>query len=171
MNEAPKTTSPATGQALIMSEQQENKKTKEVSTSLPVKTAETSSPELPLPLLPIRKNIDDPVLEKFVEFLDTSWPISTVNIHILNLCANSPFAMPSPILWKLPKNMRIESLVYDGVKQRAIIEELWPSLKIIMGDNILNFMWTAGAFTTIVFMGIVSDLDTHVATYGNKTEK
>jgi hypothetical protein len=66
--------------------------------------------------------------------------------------------MPSPIIWRLPKGIDVSNIVYSYMTERKVIEEVWPTLRAVMGENLLNFAWTAGTLTTIAFIDVIRTL-------------
>jgi hypothetical protein len=72
--------------------------------------------------------------------------------------SNNPMMLPSTLLWNLPKGIDFLELVTRTVKNIEFVHLAWPTLSILMGDNILNFQWASSVYITLAVFSVLSAL-------------
>jgi hypothetical protein len=94
-------------------------------------------------------------LRRLIEYVNSEMYTSEwVRLHLMNITA-IPKMIPSPILWDLPGDKDISWVVYNVAKQAGYIENVWPSLKILMGDSKDNTEWCCGVLTTMALFDAI----------------
>ena len=106
-------------------------------------------------VLPPAEDKDLTVLKAYI--LDNGFVVATVAMHIRMLCT-SAMTTPSTTGWDFADRANIPDLVFALLHQPGYLEEIWPSLSIIMSDNKANPAWTAGISMTIAFFDIIRTL-------------
>jgi len=102
---------------------------------------------------------EDPSLIRLREFLDTEWGQPGVEVLLRNRFGGGGFApIPVPYLWVIPPTLDLAQLVWQQTQTDAFLEEMWPSIKMMMGDNILNTDWTAQVLTMLAFFRVIQIL-------------
>lgn len=101
--------------------------------------------------------------------MDSGFVVSGVAMHIVSLCSH-PMVTPATTSWDFKDRAYIPEMVFTLLRQPGYIEGIWPSLKVVMGDNRGNASWSAGIATTIAFFDIIRTLPA-VREMENETEK
>jgi len=76
------------------------------------------------------------------------YSINWVRLHLSNL-GRIPNVIPVMNLWDVPASLDIPKAVYDVVLTDGYLENIWPSLSMVMGSSRDNLRWTAGVLTTM----------------------
>jgi hypothetical protein len=88
-------------------------------------------------------------LRRLIDFVNGEmYSINWVRMHLMHI-SRIPNALPSPTLWKIPGNLEVAKLVYDVVLSPGYVENLWPTLEILMGSSVDSTEWCAGVLTTL----------------------
>lgn len=129
-----------------------------VETKSPEKTTETTSePEettfLGIPLK--EKTEEEKRLIRFKEFLNTHWGLPAVTVQFRGLFAGGYPPIPIPTRWQLPQGIDIEDLVWRQVQTEKFIDEIWPSVVMMLGDDIPNFEWAAQVATVLALFNLI----------------
>jgi len=66
--------------------------------------------------------------------------------------------MPSPILWNVPRNIDVATLIHKVLYSPEFLNAAWPALKLTMNTNLKNFAWTAGLATTLATAEVIMQL-------------
>ena len=102
---------------------------------------------------------DDPHLVRFQEFLDTEWGLPAVQVLFRGLFRGGFPPIPAPHMWKIPhQQLDIEELTWQQVQSPAFVEELFPSVKMLLDDNITNTQWAAQIMTVLAFFRVIQIL-------------
>ena len=104
---------------------------------------------------PPAEDIELTKLRKYI--FEDGFVLATVAFHIVSLCSQ-PMTTPSTITWDFANRAYIPDMVFTLLKQPGYLEGIWPSLKVVMGDNKGNEAWTAGIATTIAFFDVIRTL-------------
>jgi hypothetical protein len=92
---------------------------------------------------------EDIELIKFMEYLDgDNFAYSSVAFQLRAICGN-PQVIPVMSQWQIPPALDVTRLVYDILLSPGYIESIWPVLKILLGTNIGNSVWTGNIATTL----------------------
>ena len=101
----------------------------------------------------------DKQLERFKEFLDNEWGLPAVILEFRNLFGPSGLHGLPPIhRWDIPSSLDVPQLVWEQVQTEAFIEEVWPILKMLLKEDIINSMWAAQAATILSFFNVMKIL-------------
>jgi hypothetical protein len=100
-------------------------------------------------------NKEDPLLLRFKEFIDTEWGLPAVTVQFRGLFSGGYPPIPSPAQWGIPSHLSIEELVWQQAQTYSFIEEMYPSIKMMLGDNITNTMWAAQVLTVLAFHRVI----------------
>ena len=123
------------------------KKAEEIS----FKPEETSFLGLPLQ----DKTEDEKRLIRFKEFLNTQWGLPAANIQLRRLFSGGYPPIPLITTWKNPKGIDVTQLTWEQVQTENFIDEIWPSITMMLGDDIDNFEWAARVATVLSFFNII----------------
>lgn len=101
---------------------------------------------------------EEPALRALRDFVfGESFVPSGVAIHIVSLCSQ-PMTTPSTTNWDFADRASIPDMVFSLLRQPGYLEGIWPSLKVVMSDNIGNPAWSAGIATTLAFFDMIRTL-------------
>lgn len=128
-----------------------NSSRESVSTPPGKKTIELAEKITPL-------SVPDELFERFNEYIVTHWGPHAVATHIAVLCGQIPQACPPTFLWKIPSSFDVSVAVANVMQDRVYLETLWPTLKMMMDDNVGNLAWTAGVATSIALFQMAMSL-------------
>ena len=87
----------------------------------------------------LRRLIDYVMGEEF----NQNW----ILLHLSHI-SRVPSFIPSPSLWELPDGIDISNLIYDIVTTKGYIENIFPSLKIVLSSSVDNIAWGAGVLVS-----------------------
>jgi len=104
------------------------------------------------------KSEDEKRLIRFKEFLNTRWGLPAVVVQFRALFAGGYPPIPVPTRWKIPSSLDVASLVWEQVQTENFIDEIWPSIVIMMGDDITNFEWAARIASVLSLFNIIKIL-------------
>jgi len=82
-----------------------------------------------------------------------------VAFHIVALCSQ-PLVTTSTTNWDFKDRASIPDMVHTLLRQPGYLEGIYPSLKVVMSDNVGNATWSAGIATTIAFFDVIRTLPT-----------
>ena len=82
-----------------------------------------------------------------------------VAFHIVALCSQ-PLVTTSTTTWDFKDRASIPDMVHTLLRQPGYLEGIYPSLKVVMSDNVGNATWSAGICTTIAFFDTIRVLPT-----------
>ena len=82
-----------------------------------------------------------------------------VAFHIVALCSQ-PLVTTSTTNWDFKDRASIPDMVHTLLRQPGYLEGIYPSLKVVMSDNVGNATWSAGIATTIAFFDVVRTIPT-----------
>lgn len=92
---------------------------------------------------------EDIELVKLMEYLDgDGFAYSSVAFQLRTICGN-PQVIPTMSQWQIPPALDVTRLVYDILMSPGYIESIWPILKILLGTNIGNSVWTGNIAITL----------------------
>jgi len=108
------------------------------------------------------KTIDviDVDLQRLKDYVQgEEYSINWVRLHLSNL-GRIPNVIPVMTLWDIPTWKDIPEDVYNVVMTDGYLENIWPSLRMIMGSSRDNLYWTAGVLTTMALFDAIRMLAT-----------
>jgi len=106
----------------------------------------------------------DKNLQRLKEYVrGEEFSINWVRLHLSNL-GRIPNVIPVMNLWDVSASLDIPKAVHDVVLTEGYLDNIWPSLSMVMGSSKDNLRWTAGVLTT---MGLF-DTIRMLATCGGK---
>ena len=82
-----------------------------------------------------------------------------VAFHIVALCYQ-PLVTTSTTTWDFKDRASIPDMVHTLLRQPGYLEGIYPSLKVVMSDNIGNEIWSAGIATTFAYFDVIRTLPT-----------
>jgi hypothetical protein len=106
-------------------------------------------------ILPAPEPVVEPQLERLKQFLDTEWGPPAVENQLRILFAGGMPPIPVPQLWAVSRNLEIPSLVWEQTQSEKFVDENWPSIKMLLGDNTLNTEWAAQVLTILALFNII----------------
>lgn len=101
------------------------------------------------------KSEDEKRLIRFKEFLNTKWGLPAVVVLFRSLFAGGYPPIPVLNRWHIPNNIDITRLVWEQVQTENFIDEIWPSLMMMLGDDITNFEWAARIASVLSLFNII----------------
>ena len=107
--------------------------------------------------------MEDPHLARLREFIDTEWGLPAVELMFRGLFQGGYPPIPIPTQWDVPGVLDVPELVWQQVQTDAFLEEMFPSVKMLMGDNIANTSWAAQVLTVLGFFHIIHILPTIIS--------
>ena len=96
--------------------------------------------------------------------------IATVGAHINILCSQ-PMVVPSITTWGFRGWHNLPEAVYLILVEPGFLDAIYPALKIVMGSNIGNVIWTSSIATTLAFFSIIQTLPFVLEAEKAKNEK
>lgn len=109
--------------------------------------------------LQITYSDDKDGLERFKEFLDTQWGPPGVQLVFSGIFRDGYPPIPHPSLWDIPNiGIDVPKLVYQQIQNEDFIDEMWPSIVMMLGDNIRNQTWAAHILTVLGFFRMIQIL-------------
>lgn len=109
--------------------------------------------------LPLKeKSENEKRLICFKEFLNTHWGLPAVVVLFRGLFAGGYPPIPVPSRWHLPTNIDVAGLVWEQVQTENFIDEIWPSIVMMMGDDVCNWEWTARIASVLSLFNIIKIL-------------
>ena len=134
-------------------------------------TGQEISDEIAQSLPPLKALEEDPLMDKLLEYLRTTWLPHAVAMHIGAVQTQNPAACPPTPLWLIPRNMDIPIIVHAYLQDREFLAEIWPSLKIVMGSNFPNIAWTASVATSFALFKAMTGLPQILEFYEKEKQK
>lgn len=101
---------------------------------------------------------DDSYLARLKEFVDTEWGLPGVTMLFRGLFSGGYAPIPIPTQWAIPSRVDIVELVWQQVQNHKFLDEMWPSIKMLMNDNLMNTQWTAQVATILAFYRVIKIL-------------
>ena len=98
---------------------------------------------------------EDARLTRFKEFLNTQWGLPAVTVMFRGLFAGGYPPIPVPTRWQIPSGFNLEQLVWEQVQTEKFIDEAWPSILMLLGDDICNSEWAARIATVLSFFNVI----------------
>lgn len=74
---------------------------------------------------------------------------------ILRDYATANNLLPNPLLWDSRQEYPAFVLGMIQDTKNGVVEELWPIVKMVMGDNINNYPWTVRTCCTLAVTGLL----------------
>lgn len=102
--------------------------------------------------------MEDPHLTRLREFLNTEWGLPGVEVLFRGLFAGGYPPIPVPSQWDVPGVLDLSELVWQQTQTDAFLEEVFPSVKMVLGDNMANTQWAAQVLTVLAFFRIIQIL-------------
>ncbi len=102
---------------------------------------------------------EEPELTALKEYIfDNGFTEAGVAMHIVMLCSQ-PSVCPVTTNWDFADRAKIPEIVWETLKTPDYLgENLWPSLRIMMGANKANTAWTAEIAITLAFFDVIRTL-------------
>ena len=122
----------------------------------PVVTASGGDTFLGIPLQ--EKSEDEKRLIYFKEFLNTHWGLPAVVVQFRGLFAGGYPPIPIPTRWQIPTNIDVAELVWEQVQTEKFIDEIWPSIVMLLGNDITNYEWAARIASVLSLFNIIKIL-------------
>lgn len=103
-----------------------------------------------------RPSVNEERLMLFKNYLDEHWGPPAVTVLFRALFSEGGYP-PIPLIehWDIPKDIDVLRLVWEQVQTVEFIDEIWPSITMMLGDNILNYEWAARIATVLSFFNII----------------
>ena len=99
---------------------------------------------------------EDIRLRRFKEYIETEWGPAAVTMQLRALFGNGYPPIPPPQRWTLgPYYTNLEQLIWEQVQTESFIEEIWPSVQMLLGDDVCNSMWAAQVATTLALFNLI----------------
>ena len=99
---------------------------------------------------------DERRLMLFKNFLDSHWGLPAVVVLFRTLFSEGGYPPISvPTRWYIPKNIDLTRLVWEQIQTENFIDEIWPSIKMLLGDDVLNYEWAARVATVLSLFNII----------------
>lgn len=115
--------------------------------------------------------VKDLQLARFKEFIDTEWGLPAVEVLFRGLFAGGYPPIPTPSQWDVPGVLDLAELVWQQTQTYAFIEDNWPSVKMLLGDNVLNTQWAAQIMTVLAFFNVIKILPTIIQGFNEQDGK
>jgi hypothetical protein len=121
----------------------------------PAQVGEVYSPEnlLGLPTKPPSEY--ERQLALFKRYLDENWGPPAVTVLFRGLYAGGYPPIPLINRWDIPSGVDVENLVYEQTQTDGFVEDAWPSIRMMLGDDIVNYEWAARILTVLAFFNII----------------
>ena len=88
-------------------------------------------------------------------FIDENWGPQAVN-NVFRILYSGGFPpMPPVERWDIPSHFDVERLVWEQVHTEKFIDESWPSIRMLLKDDILNYEWAARVATVLSLFNII----------------
>jgi hypothetical protein len=113
----------------------------------------------PAAVTSILESADQPPLDnnlrRLLDFVGgDQFNVNYVQLHI-NHIVRLPSVVPVPALWDIPGNLNVAKLVYDTVVSLGYIENVWPSLRLVMGTSVGNTEWCCNVLCTLGLFDVI----------------
>jgi len=103
----------------------------------------------------------DKNLQRLKEYVrGEEFSINWVRLHLSNL-GRIPNVIPVMNLWDVPASLDIPKAVHDVVLTDGYLDNIWPSLSMVMGSSKDNLRWTAGVLTSFALFDTIRFLSTY----------
>jgi hypothetical protein len=79
----------------------------------------------------------------------------TIALLLKGLCESVPEALPNYTTWDAPD---IVPLIYDKIQEVGHVESLWPTLRMLLKDNLRNVTWTARVIVCMTIFIVAWDI-------------
>ena len=101
---------------------------------------------------------DERRLMLFKNYLDAHWGLPAVVVLFRTLFAGGYPPIPIPTRWLIPKDIDLIQLIWEQIQTDNFIDEIWPSIKMLLGDDICNYEWSARVATVLSLFNIIKVL-------------
>ena len=109
--------------------------------------------------LPVKQPTEDErQLMLFKNYLDAHWGLPAVVVQFRGLFAGGYPPIPIPTRWLIPKDIDLMQLVWEQIQTDNFIDEIWPSIKMLLGNDICNYEWSARVATVLSLFNIIKVL-------------
>lgn len=90
---------------------------------------------------------------RFKRFLDEEWGIEAAIATVFRAWNFQP--VPPPFRWDIPSNLNVEQLTWEQVHTDKFIDEIWPVVEMLLGDDVLNWDWAARVATVLSLFNVI----------------
>ena len=101
---------------------------------------------------------EDEERERFKEFLNTQWGLPATTVLFRGLFSGGFPPIPAPNRWNIPNDINVIKLVWEQTQTEGFINEIWPSVRMMLQDDTCNFQWAAQVATVLAFFNIIKVL-------------
>jgi len=142
----------------------------EVGSSSPDSAPQPTSLKLSINPIVEEEPLGEKKFNDFYHYLQDSWGVHSISEHIKLTCRHS-FLLQPYTNWALEgQRVEVAEIVSNLLHDRSFMERLWPSLKVVMSDNVDNFKWTASVATSVALFTVVLDMRTVLNELKGKTD-
>ena len=99
--------------------------------------------------------VQDPQFTRLKEYLDQEWGPPAVQVMVRTLFANGLPPIPKPERWSIDSRLDICELIWKQTQSEKFVEEMWPSIKMLLGEDTCNTMWSAQVLTFLALFNII----------------
>ena len=100
----------------------------------------------------------DKQLEAFKEYLNTEYGPHGVEMQLRAAFSGQFAPLPPPHRWQISNHLDISRLVWEQLQADAFIDDIWPSIKLLLGNDILNREWAARVATILSLFNLIKIL-------------
>jgi hypothetical protein len=97
----------------------------------------------------------DAHLERLKEYLDTEWGPPAVQSQLRGLFAEGLPPIPPPQRWAVSVRLDIPQLIWEQTQSEKFVNEQWPSIKMLVGEDTCNTEWAARVLTMLALFNII----------------
>jgi len=97
--------------------------------------------------------VEDPQLIRLKEFLDTEWGPPAVGMQLRALFAGGLPPIPPPQRWDT--EIDVIQVIYEQLQSEKFVNEMWPSIKMLLKDDTCNTSWAAQTLTILALFNII----------------
>jgi len=94
-------------------------------------------------------------LVRLKEYIRLNWTPTAVALHIQHVFMGSPIICPPYILWAVPNTIDIPTIIHAYMTRDDYLEDIWPSLSILLTNSITNLPWAASVATSIALFDVI----------------
>ena len=91
----------------------------------------------------------------FKEYLNTEYGPAGVEGQLRHIFQGGIAPIPPPNRWALRTHLDISGLVWEQVQTESFIDEIWPCVKLLLGEDSLNRQWAAGCCTILALFNMI----------------
>lgn len=104
------------------------------------------------------KSEDEKQLTCFKEFLNTHWGLPAVVVMFRGLFAGGYPPIPVPTRWHISSRIDVAKVVWEQTQSEAFVDDAWSSIKMLLGDDIVNYEWAARVLTVLALFNVIKIL-------------